>query len=219
MPRYSRKPYTGIPLGIKDMKDKLTTKQERFVRNLFGGMSQRDAYIKAGYSPKSALTTIDHHACELAKTAKVKARLAELQEKADSALIMPVKERKERLSEIARARVTDFVRCSNGVARITVEMDTVNSAALQEVVSEEIQLGRGEGSIPVKITKLKLRDPVAAIAELNKMDGAYAPEKNEVIVYDGIKIALIDRLSRLANSRRQREIPQQSESSGNTDGS
>jgi hypothetical protein len=29
------------------------------------------------------------------------------------------------------------------------------------------------------VTELRLRDPIAAIAELNKMEGVYAPEKFE----------------------------------------
>ena len=75
--------------------------------------------------------------------------------------------------------------CENGVSRIAVGLDSVNSGAVQEVVSEEVQIGKGENAPTAVITKLKLRDPVAAIAELNKMDGAYAPTKTEVTGKDG----------------------------------
>ncbi|MFC1972444.1 terminase small subunit, partial [Chloroflexota bacterium] len=46
--------------------DRLTPKQERFCLNLLKGMSQREAYIQAGYSGNQARDTIDNHAYQLA---------------------------------------------------------------------------------------------------------------------------------------------------------
>ena len=39
----------------------------------------------------------------------------------------------------------------------------------------------GKKSQPVVITKIQLRNPIPAIAELNKMDGDYAPERHQVL--------------------------------------
>ncbi len=58
--------------------EKLTPKQEEYTNNLFFGMSQRKAYIGAGYSDKGSDANIDSKASALVKDGKVMARLAEL---------------------------------------------------------------------------------------------------------------------------------------------
>ncbi|GAI87124.1 unnamed protein product [marine sediment metagenome] len=89
-------------------KRRLTQKQETFTQNLFKGMSQREAYIEAGYSPKSSMATIDNHACQLANSGKVVARWEELKKKVEDASIATVKERKQILTEIARGNLLDY---------------------------------------------------------------------------------------------------------------
>ena len=60
---------------------KLTAKQEKFVQGLISGLSQRQAYIKAGYSSKGKTDNyIDKEASILAKNRKVSVRYAELME-------------------------------------------------------------------------------------------------------------------------------------------
>ena len=57
----------------------LTTKQEKFVQNLVAGMTQRQAYIKAGYSTKGhSDITIDSNASRLFANNKVLTRYKEL---------------------------------------------------------------------------------------------------------------------------------------------
>lgn len=58
----------------------LTQKQELFTLNLFSGMTQRESWIKAGYSSNYALKVIDSNACALANRSKIKVRLQELYE-------------------------------------------------------------------------------------------------------------------------------------------
>ncbi len=134
-----------------------------------------EAAIKAGYSLKSA----QQIGSENLLKPVIAARIKELQDKAESDKIMTVKERKERLSEIARARVTDYVTCEKGRSRINVGLESVNSAAVQEVVSEEVPLGKGKDVPIVLVTKLKLHDPVRAIAELNRMEKVYTDGQPE----------------------------------------
>jgi len=143
---------------------------EKFALAVFKGKSFTDAAIEAGSKERSAYEMGHRYA----RRPDIKKRIRELQHKSSSNKVMSVRERKERLSEIARARVTDFVACEDGKAHIKVTLETANSGAIQEVTSEQV------GDIPVQITKLKLRDPVGAIAELNKMDGAYKPQKVDV---------------------------------------
>ncbi len=188
----------------------LTQKQQRFCLNLFRGMSQRKAYLNAGYSGKAIPSTLDHNACVLANNSKVLTRLEELRKKAEDASIMSVMERKQKLSTIARSKLTDFMELGQDGSWVNIGSETENGEAIQEIHSRTEY--DENGSHPTVYTSVKLYDPMKAIDLLNKMDGAYAPEKSEVIVYDGIKLAILDRLSRLTASRRAGEISEQSES-------
>ena len=58
----------------------LTQRQEKFVRALIAGKSQRQAYKEAYNAAKMKDKTIDTRACELLKNSKVKARYDELLE-------------------------------------------------------------------------------------------------------------------------------------------
>ncbi len=158
------------------MTRKLTQKQETFTQNLFEGMYQRDAYIDA-YQPNYALSTIDANASRLAHNEKVLARLTVLRQKAEDATVATVLERKQRLTEISRARLTDYVTCGPDRDLVNVGPESPNTGALQEVTSRTEVDKDGAGAAVV--TKIKLHNPIQAIDLLNKMDGAYAPEKHE----------------------------------------
>jgi phage terminase small subunit len=150
-------------------KQRLKDRQETFCINYFKTGNAAQSAVLAGYSVKAVRSI----ASRLLTFANIKARLAELHKRAEDASVMSVLERKQRLTEIARARLSDFVQCQDGRSRITVDLDSVNSAALEEVTSEEVIFGKGEGAPAAVVTKLKLRNPVSAIAELNKMEHIY----------------------------------------------
>lgn len=78
----------------------LTAKQEKFVRNLIKGMSQREAYKNSYDAENMTDKTIDENACRLFNDSKIKARYQELQERLDKATIMTAQERLEYLTEI-----------------------------------------------------------------------------------------------------------------------
>lgn len=78
----------------------LTAKQEKFVRNLIQGMSQREAYKNSYDADNMADKTIDEKACILFNNDKIKARYTELQGRLDKATIMTAQERLEYLTEI-----------------------------------------------------------------------------------------------------------------------
>ena len=84
------------------MANKLTQKQERFALNLFKGLSQRQAWIDAGYSNRYPVQWIDSHACRLADLDKIKARLEEYRIDAKDKTIADVRERQQRLTVFAR---------------------------------------------------------------------------------------------------------------------
>jgi phage terminase small subunit len=158
-----------MSFGFSGNTRMLTKKQEDFARYIFEGMSNREAYAKAGYSTNMALATRDVKAAEIAANGKVAVRLAELRKRAEDASVATVLERKQVLTEIVRGRVSQYITGK----RISVTPDQLNSAAVQEVVTSEIQVGKGDNAAMVEVTKLKLRDPVSAISELNKMEHIY----------------------------------------------
>ena len=150
---------------------KLTAKQEQFTLNILSGMSQREAYIKAGYSPNTSMAVIDVQSCRLSKNTKVLLRLEELSQKAESAKIMEVKERKERLTEIGRGRLTDYQQSGKDGGWINIGPESPNTAAISEIVSTTTY--DKNGANPTLISRIKLHNPVNAIQELNKMERIY----------------------------------------------
>lgn len=169
------------------MKDKLTQKQENFCLNVFQGMSQREAYIQS-YKPNYAITTIDANASRLASNEKVLKRLSELREKAQNSKIASVIERKEILSEIARANMTNFVEVGQDGAWFNIDNTNLNSRAIQSVQSKTI-LGK-DGADDAVFIRVNLHNPIDAIKELNKMDGVYA-ENTTVVNNDNRSINII----------------------------
>ena len=159
-------------------KDRLTQKQEAFCLNLFNGMSQREAYVSAGYSVNQLPERIDRDACVLAKNPKVIQRLGTLRKKAEDATIMDVKERKQRLTEIARARLTDFMEMGADGSWVNVGPESQYPGAVQELHSRTEYDDDSDKS--TVYTSVKLHDPMKAIDLLNKMDGIYKPEGAQV---------------------------------------
>lgn len=111
----------------------LTTKQEKFVRGLVSGLSQRKAY-RAAYpsSEKWKDESVDNKACNLLKAAKVKARYEELREKAENAAIMTRAQRMITLSDIAQFSKKDDSRIK--------AIDTLNK--MDGIYTNKIELSK-----------------------------------------------------------------------------
>ena len=169
------------PHGRLSMK--LSTRQERFCLNYIKLDSAGEAARVAGYSPKYAAQNCD----KLLKNTKIVERISELRKKAEDATIADVKERKQRLTEIARATIPDYVAEDS----IKVDKKSPNVGAVAEITTKTRVFRKG--GEPVNITNLKLHNPIQAIDLLNKMDGVYneQPVINQdnrtmnIIVLDG----------------------------------
>jgi phage terminase small subunit len=147
---------------------------ELFAQALFSGKGITAAAIEAGYSARNAASI----GSRLSRKVNIKTRVQELQDAAASAKVMTVQERKERLSEIARARYSDFVTAGPDGTWIDVGPEKANSAAIKRVTSRTEYDKNGDH--PSVVIGIELHPPVDAIKELNKMDGAYAPARTEV---------------------------------------
>lgn len=143
----------------------LNNQWERFCLAIFKGKTQTDAAIEAGYNSKWARST----ASRLSTNTNIQNRLKELQERAASAKIMNVIERKERLSEIARARLPDF---------LVGDEPYLNASSPNAGAVEGYKVNtRWKDGEAITSREIKLHSPVQAIAELNKMEGEYPAAK------------------------------------------
>lgn len=133
--------------------ERLTEKGKRFACGLFEGLSQREAYKKACDCAGKTDKAIDEAACRLARNRKVQEYLDGLNKKAESPKIMTKRERMEWLSRAIKAK-PDEIDGSSDLCQ--------------------------EASMTMTGPVYKMPSKIAAIAELNRMDGAYEPEKIEV---------------------------------------
>jgi hypothetical protein len=150
------------------MVKKLTIKQENFVRYLMEGMNQREAYVKAGYAFKSSLAVMDSNASRLASSEKVAIQLTKLRKRAEDASVSSVLERKQILTEIERADLSDFVDSDGETIRFG--KDLPNHRAVAEFSITTTYTKKGE---PVVTKSIKLRNSIGAIQEHNKMERVY----------------------------------------------
>ena len=85
----------------------LTAKQEKFVRNLVQGMSQREAYKNSYDAENMSDKVIDNEASLLFNSHEISMRYKELQERLDKHTIMTAQERLEYLTEVIQGLQLD----------------------------------------------------------------------------------------------------------------
>lgn len=168
--------------------NKLTQKQETFCLKYFELGNATEAAIAAGYHRKTARFIASENLTKL----NIQARIKELREAVEGPTVAAVLERKEILSEIARGRLTDFMECGQDGNWINIDSEKLNTHALQAIDSKTEY--DDNGAHPTVVTKIRLHNPIQAIAELNKMEGLYEAGgitniNNRIInikvVYDG----------------------------------
>ena len=137
------------------MKGELTEKQKEFARGLFDGMSQREAYKAAYDCSKKKDKTVDELASRLSRNVKVKEYLASLNVKVEKSAILSKQERMEWLTRVVKTPIGEVDEESDLCQEFRFDGETMSRT-------------------------YKMPSKLGAIAELNKMDGAYEPEKIEV---------------------------------------
>jgi phage terminase small subunit len=175
---------------------RLTQKQETFCLVYFKTGNASKSAITAGYSSRVSRVI----ACENLAKPNIQARLRELRQKVEDASVMNVQERKQRLTEIARARLTDFMEMGQDGTWVNIGPEVPMTGAIQEMSSRTEY--DDDGAKPTVHTKVKLHSPIAAIDLLNKMDRIYSDgtqvnvdnRRVEIHVYDRETKALVQRL-------------------------
>jgi len=157
-------------------------------------MTQREAWKQAGYSVNYPIAHIDRDASLLANSPKISQRLQELREKTEGAAVMNVQERKERLTEVGRARLTDFMELGQDGSWVNLGPETEKGGAIQEIRSRTEY--DKDGAKPIVYTSVKLHDPMKAIDLLNKMDKIYSDGS---VFNDNRKIEIYDAKGKLAS--------------------
>jgi len=157
-------------------RGKLNFKQDQFAFYLFQGCTQRDAFIKAYKPPQPLkLAQIDTSASRIARRAEVNERLHELRAEVAQRLIdekvMSEQERREVLTKIGRAKIGDFVNEAGDVDLSKPE--AMNSPAVGGIKKTVWQGGKG-GQASSETVHITVRDPIAAVKELNLMDQLYS---------------------------------------------
>ena len=139
-----------------------------------GGLTEQQIADKVGLSKKTGRVQVGR----ILQNVAVQARIAELHAKTEDKTIASVKERKRILSELARGCITDYqVLTPDGDNAIAYDKDSPNPRAVSELTE---QLVASSEEVTIRQKKIKLHNPVAAISELNKMEGAHAPAQVQV---------------------------------------
>lgn len=150
----------------------------------FGNATQ--SYIAAGYSKNGA----DRGAFQLLSKIEIQKAMAAWKDATARPAIASIEERKMILTEIARARVTDFGTAGADGFVLDAGPESLNSRGIEAIKTRTEMSGEGgSGRDRAVISELKLRNPVPAIDILNKMDGVYV-EKRELTGQDGGPLAV-----------------------------
>lgn len=176
---------------------RLTQKQETFCLKYLELPTATEAILAAGYSPKYAANNTP----KLLNNTKIQARIQELRQRMEDASVMNVLERKQRLTEISRARLTDFMELGQDGSWVNLGPEVPMSGAIQEIRSRTEY--DDDGAKPTVYTSVKLHNPIQAIDLLNKMDKIYNDSPivnidNRTIEIHDPKGKLISAISRLA---------------------
>jgi Zn-dependent M16 (insulinase) family peptidase len=139
-------------------------KHHRFTLLIAEGKDPADAYKLAGYTVKDRLTA-SKAASRLLKNVEVSALLKRIQEEAESKTVASVLERKQVLTKIIRGSFSQFMTADR---EIELTEENMNNPVLAEY-KKTSGMGK-DGNSPWESKTIKLRDPIAAIHELNDME-------------------------------------------------
>ena len=130
----------------------LTEQQRKFAQNLVKGMSQTEAYLKAGYKVKSSKVAAEA-ASRLSKNVQLSRYVDELRAKVEDKTLLTIAEK--------RAFLANLIRTPVG------EVDEKSPLA------QEVHIGQ-DG------IKIKMADKLRALDLDSKLAGDYAPQQVEL---------------------------------------
>ena len=160
--------------------DRLTQKQENYVLGLYQGLSQRQAYIKAGYSLHSAPGTMDIEASRMAALPKISLRLDEMRALSEAETHQKVGKVRQFLNDIIDTTPADVLQLSEDGRDLRIKPEAMHSKVTGSIRTSQVMIG----GLPVRVTSLGMLDKLKAVDILNKMDRVYSdsvPASNQTI--------------------------------------
>ena len=145
---------------------KLSNRAKLFCKYVAEGDNQSTAAIKAGYSRRGNRS----RACRLMKREEIRAEIRKLQEDLANPRIASIFERKKLLTDIARARISDYFEVVNEEIRWKEGADKEKAGGLFKIKSV---IKTDKSGNTTRTMSVQLGNVIKAIAELNKMDGLY----------------------------------------------
>jgi phage terminase small subunit len=144
----------------------LTPKQAAFVEEYLVDLNGTQAAIRAGYSAKTANVT----SSKLLAKANVAEAVARATMKRSARTEITADRVLTELAKLAFSNMADYVRIQDdGTAYVDLsDLTPEQTAAIQEIVTDEYTEGRGEDAAAVKKIKFKLADKRGALELLGK---------------------------------------------------
>lgn len=166
----------------KELFDALPNLTQKTCLNVLAGMSNIDAYTKAGGKSKTKASA-EACASRMLSNAKAKAFLDAMKEVAVNNAIMSREEMMERLSNISRVSINDLVEWGSYTVtddngeKAKQSVWAVKESAMQnpEAMATISELSAGKDGI-----KIKQHSPLAAMKQLAELAGYEAPKQIEV---------------------------------------
>ena len=167
----------------QDLMNACTRLQRMFVINMINGDSMIDAYVNAGGKAQSN-DSKRAASSEIFANLNVKALYSYLEQKAMIAAKMSKIESVKILSDIARTKITDFIKFENKQGKCRITGEDITYTHWYVLDSENIPDSVAHSIKSVTMTKMgpkiELRDNIAALKEINRMNGWIAPAQLEV---------------------------------------
>lgn len=172
-----------------ELFDQLTELQQRLCTNVLAGMTQREAYVRAGGKGKTE-SVIDSSASEILRNPQVVAFMDSMKTQAVSDAIMSREEMLERLTLFARKGVKDIVRFKT--AEIGRDMET-GEPLMQTgwFIPDSVMQNEDDLSIISELEvgkfgpKIKTHSALQAMAQIARIQGYESAQKFEHSGADG----------------------------------
>jgi phage terminase small subunit len=149
----------------KNSFKRLSDRQKLFCKYVAEGDNQSTAAIKAGYSEKGNRS----RASRLIDKDEIKAEIRRLEEEITTPRMASVRERKIRLSDIARAEITDYFEVVGGQLQWKANKEKPPNGIFSiKTITKTDRSGN-----TIQTVSVKLGNPIRAIDLLNRMDGLY----------------------------------------------
>lgn len=158
---------------------KLTTKQQRFIKEYLISGNATQAAKLAGYSEKTAYRT----GADNLKKPQIVQAIANGQKRVSDKLDIKLEDVVAELLKLAMSNMDDYAEVQpDGSAVVDLnDLSRDQMAAITELTSEVYSEGHGDAARDVKRTKIKLGSKEGALDKLMRHLGGYSKDKLELL--------------------------------------